>query len=219
MKSNRGSVWLTLVLAAAGSGCGGESPPPASTEMPIPAAGAETQAKSGSSQVVGQVERPPGTALPIVMLEPHTPLEPGEPSGPVEMDQYGRAFFPPLLLAREGQVVRFRNSEDELHNVNVHDEAGITIFNVGMPILGGTYDHTFERAGDYAVACNVHQEMAALIVVTATPFATTTDRDGRFSFADVPHGTYDLVVRRGQDRDLRVVEVTGARTELYIDAV
>ena len=68
------------------------------------------------------------------------------------------------------------------------DEHGVTIFNVGMPILDGTYDHSFDRAGDYAVACNVHQEMAALIVVTSTPFATVADRDGHFTFSGVPHG-------------------------------
>ena len=152
------------------------------------------------------------------MLEPHDELETPPLGGePVEMDQYGRAFFPSLLVVREGQVVRFRNSEDELHNVNVHDEAGTTIFNVGMPILGGTYDHTFERHGDYAVACNVHQEMAALIVVTSTPFATTTDRDGRFTFSEVPHGTYDFVVRRGGERTVDLVEISGERTELGVE--
>lgn len=182
--------------------------------MPVPTA--DPPVGAGTGDVVGQVARPPGTAIPIIMLEPRTELEVPVPNEPAEIDQYGRAFVPQLIIVREGQVVRFRNSEYELHNVNVMDEQGVTIFNVGMPILGGTYDHSFDRAGDYAVACNVHQEMAALIVVTSTPFATVADRDGRFTFSGVPHGTYDLVVRRGGDRKVHVIEISDDRTELRL---
>ena len=182
--------------------------------MPVPTA--DPPAWAGTGDVVGQVARPPGTVTPIIMLEPRTELEVPVPNEPAEIDQYGRAFVPRLIIVREGQVVRFRNSEYELHNVNVMDEQGVTIFNVGMPVLGGTYDHSFDRAGDYAVACNVHQEMAALIVVTSTPFATVADRDGHFTFSGVPHGIYDLVVRRGGDRKVHVIEISDDRTELRL---
>ena len=191
-------------------GCRGEpstQPPPA----------VEPEVAGGTSEVVGSVSRPPGTATPIVTLEPYEEAEPPPIGPPAEMDQYGRAFVPQLLVVREGQVVRFRNSEDDLHNVNVTSDAGVTIFNVGMPILGGTYDHTFDSAGDYAVACNVHQEMSALIVVTSTPFATVVDRDGGFSLSSVPPGRYDLVVRRGGDREVHAVEIVEGRTELRLD--
>ena len=184
------------------------------SSMPVPTA--DPPIGAGTGDVVGQVARPPGTAIPIIMLEPRIELEVPVPNEPAEIDQYGRAFVPQLIIVREGQVVRFRNSEYELHNVNVMDEQGVTIFNVGMPILGGTYDHSFDRAGDYAVACNVHQEMAALIVVTSTPFATVADLDGRFTFSGVPHGTYDLVVRRGGDRKVHVIEISDDRTELRL---
>ena len=190
-------------------GCQGE---PVDTARPV----VHVPVQPGTGEVVGQVTRPPGTATPIITLQPHAPLEHPVTGTPVEMDQFGRAFVPSLLVVREGQVVRFKNSEADLHNVNVHDEQGVTIFNVGMPILGGTYDHRFDRAGDYAVACNVHQEMAALIVVTSTPFATVADRDGVFSFSEVPHGVYDLVVRRGSDRQVQVFELDSERIDLRL---
>lgn len=202
------AVWVIVWLLA--WGCRGEpvSPPSPSVEPAV---------AEGTGEVVGSVPRTPGAAAPIVTLEPHADLELTSDREPAEMDQYGRAFVPQLLVVQEGQMVRFINSEDELHNVNVIDESGVTIFNVGMPILGGSYDHTFGGAGDYSVACNVHQEMAALIVVTATPFATVADRNGGFVFSGVPVGTYDLVVRRGGDRDVRTVEVGEGRTELRLD--
>ena len=45
------------------------------------------------------------------------------PNDPAVMDQFGREFIPRLLVAREGQAVLFKNSEDELHTVHVQDDA------------------------------------------------------------------------------------------------
>ena len=149
----------------------------------------------------------PGAPTAVVTLDPRAPLDVPLPAEPAEMDQYGRAFVPRLVVVREGQTVRFKNSENELHNVNVIDEADETLFNVGMPILGGTFDHVFELAGDYRVRCNVHQEMAATVRVTASPFVAIADREGRFAVSGVPYGAYDFVVRRGAERTARVVEV------------
>ena len=83
-----------------------------------------------------------------------------------------------------------------------------------MPILGGTFDYVFESAGDYRVRCNVHQEMAATVRVTASPFVATADREGRFALSGVPYGAYDFVVRRGADRAARVVEIDSPRIDL-----
>ena len=121
-------------------------------------------------------------------------------------------------MVREGQSVHFRNSEDELHNVHVVDaRTGSTVLNVAMPIIGGSYYHTFERAGTYDVSCNVHQEMAATILVTSTPYAVVADRDGRFSLPDVPPGFYNLTMRHGTQRIERVVEVGALPAELILD--
>ena len=160
-------VFAMLAALALGAAACGNAPddPPQPPAAPAPAAA------PGTGEVAGRLARRPGAATPIVTLEPHAPVDVPLPAGPAEMDQYGRTFIPRLLVVREGQTVRFKNSENELHNVNVTDESGVTIFNVGMPILGGTFDHRFERAGDYAVRCNVHQEMAATISVTSSPFA------------------------------------------------
>ena len=203
-------VFAMLGALPLAAGACGKAP----TDSPLPPAEQAPTAPPGTGEVAGLLERRPGAATPIVTLEPHAPLDVPLPAGPADMDQYGRTFIPRLLVVRAGQTVRFRNSENELHNVNVTDEHGVTIFNVGMPILGGTFDHRFDRVGDYAVRCNVHQEMAATISVTSSPFAAVADREGRFTFSRVPYGAYDLVVRRGTEREVRVVEVAAPRTEI-----
>ena len=208
---NRAAYCLVLaglpVLAAAG--CGSEpadapDPPDAAVDLPPP----------GTSKVTGRLEVRPGAATAVVTLDPRGPLDVPLPAEPGEMDQYGRAFVPRLVVVREGQAVRFINSENELHNVHVVDEAGETLFNVGMPIMGGTYEHVFERAGDYRIRCNVHQEMAATVRVTASPFAAIADREGRFVLSGVPYGVYDLAVRRGPERSTRAVAIDSPHTDL-----
>jgi plastocyanin len=46
------------------------------------------------------------------------------------MDQQGQMFMPDTLLARTGQPVHFRSSEDVLHNVRVIRRDKKPIFNV-----------------------------------------------------------------------------------------
>ena len=196
------------MLAPAGA-CGDQSSALRDTSNPAPA-----PAAAGRSEVSGRLEQRRGAPTAVITLDPRAPLDVPLPAAPAEMDQYGRTFIPRLVVVREGQTVRFKNSENELHNVNVVDEAGETLFNVGMPILGGTFKHVFERAGDYRVRCNVHQGMAATVRVTASPFIAIADREGRFALSGVPYGAYDLVVRRGAERTTRVVEIDSPHIEL-----
>lgn len=210
------SVPLTALAAAAlalvAFGCSTE--PVASTP---PRERAPAEAAAGQP-VTGKAPPATGGFPAVIILEPQSLSDVPVPTEPALMDQFGRTFLPSLLLVREGQPVHFQNSEDELHNVHVVDAGtGSTVFNVAMPILGGSYDHTFERAGTYDVSCNVHQDMAATILVTSTPYAVVADHDGSFSLPDVPPGSYNLTMRHGARRIERVVEVGGPRTELILD--
>ena len=207
-----GSTHLGLlgVLSFVAWGCQNQ---PTSTPIPVPE---KSRVESRTSRLIGRTVPVVGVPPAIIMLRPHAALQISLPSEPAEMDQYGRAFFPQLLVVRENQTVRFKNSENELHNVNVTDGSGATIFNIGMPILGGMHDHVFEQSGRYAVRCNVHQEMAATIFVTASPFAGIADREGHFSFSEVPYGSYDLIVRRGVDQIEQVVTLDAAHIEIQV---
>ena len=176
------------------------SPPPAPASAPAVVTGSVPVVTSGTPAVV--------------ILEPrHTDHVPAPSSTPV-MDQVARSFIPPILFVRTGHAAEFRNSDDELHNINVRD--GVThrqAFNVAVP-TGEQYLYTFKGTGVYDVSCDIHAGMSAQIVATSTPYATLADPEGRFLFPDVVRGSYTLTVYAGVRTIEQTVEVTGPRTEV-----
>ena len=132
------------------------------------------------------------------------------------MDQLGMEFLPPVLLAVVDQPVNFRNGEDVLNNVRVYNiDTQETAFNISTPI-GGTYEHRFDTAGTYRVACDIHPAMGASVVVTSTPHATVADRAGNFTFNEVEPGNYTAVVHAGQSRTRQAVTISAGTTELSL---
>lgn len=200
-------------LVSCASACTRETP-----ETPALADAAVAQAASP-----GETVRVTGTAptaldgsLTVVILEPQAgqPVEP--PETPVQMDQLGMEFLPPVLLAIVGQPVNFTNSEDVLHNVRVYNiDTKETAFNISTPI-GGTYEHRFETAGTYRVACDIHPAMGASVVVTRSPYSTVAGRDGSFMIDEVAPGAYMAFVQAGAERSRRAVTITSDDNDLSL---
>ena len=178
---------------------------------PPPAAAATPSASQGV--VAGRV--PTGGAGPtsIIVLQPKAPVEAPQVLPPV-MDQVALTFIPGVLLVRTGQPVEFRNSDDVLHNVRVNEDATKAgTFNVAIP-MGEDYRFTFEKEGFYNVGCDIHPAMSATIYATPSPYATLSDKAGKFEIRDVPPGTYNAVVFAGSQRIERPVEVPPSGTEV-----
>lgn len=198
---------LAIVSAVLLSACSkqGSTAEPAS---PPPSAGSAPAVVTGRVPVITS-----GTPA-VVILEPrHTDQVPAPSTMPV-MDQVARSFIPPILFVRTSHAAEFRNSDDELHNINVKD--GVThqqAFNVAVP-TGGQYLYTFKGTGVYDVSCDIHPGMSAQIVATSTPYATLADAEGRFTFPDVVRGAYALTVYAGARTIERTIEVAGPRTEV-----
>ena len=130
------------------------------------------------------------------------------------MDQVSLTFTPAMLLARTGQPVEFRNSDETLHNVHVGNiETKEPAFNVAIP-TGQKYTYTFSKDGFYHVGCDIHPAMAADILSVSTPFVTTAGEDGSFSFSDVPAGTYVVRMYGGGTKAERDVEVKSGKNEV-----
>lgn len=150
----------------------------------------------------------------MVILQPQTPGEfPPQTTRPV-MDQVSLTFLPPILLVRTGQPAEFWNSDATLHNVRVRNEVTKEpAFNVALP-TGGTYGYTFTTDGFYEVGCDIHPAMAATVIAVSTPYATLTDREGKFTFEQVIPGSYKATVYAGAQRIERTIEIGPGRTEL-----
>jgi plastocyanin len=201
----------TLVLFQA---CSKPYKPPPSSES----SAADTtvaSASSGSHVVAGVVPPAVNGAPSIVVLEP-TPLRELPPSEPAAMDQVQRMFTPSVLFARTGQAVEFRNSDDELHNVNVTDDSTKQqMFNVAI-IPQTVYRYTFAHEGLYDVHCDIHQTMASLIVASASPYAKLADADGSVQFDDVQPGTYTVTVYSGIRKLEQQIDVSGPSTGINL---
>jgi plastocyanin len=170
-----------------------------------------TPASNGRTLVVG---RAPGGSY--VMLEPQDGKEFPAATGPAFMDQSSQMFIPGEMVARTGQPVQFRSSEDVLHNVRViRSEDRKPIFNVATPPWG-SYSHIFEEPGIYDVTCDIHTTMRASILVSPSPYATIADGAGRFTFENVVPGTYTLVGFVEGRRKEQSVTISGSRTEIAL---
>ena len=203
------------VAIAAGAACG-SGPPETTAVTEAPAAAAPTAPAGAGLQVTGTAPISLDGSLTVVMLEPVPATASEPPEDPVQMDQLGMEFLPPVLLANVGQPVHFHNSEDVLHNVRVYNIDTLeTAFNISTPI-GGTYEHYFDTAGTYRVACDIHPAMGASVVVTSAPHAAVAARDGSFVFDGVAAGSYTAVVQAGAERSRHAVTIGPQATELTL---
>jgi plastocyanin len=189
-------VFLSTAMAACNSGA-----PPAA-----PAAAPEAT----RSEVTGIA---PKNAL--VTLLPAAG-DPPMPADPAVMDQISKQFLPHTLLARVGQPVEFRNSEDMPHNVTVvRRESGSEVFNVSTD-RGEKYAYTFDRVGQFDVKCDIHEGMEATVVVARGPMTTIAGDDGRFSIPNVAVGAYKVSLTFNGQTVEQPLDVRGARTEFKL---
>ena len=176
----KNSAWPVLALLICAS-CGGSETRGRET------AGTGTT-RTGTTGTTVSVETTPGT---FVWLEATFPHEFPRAEGASYMDQQGQMFMPDTLLARTGQPVHFRSSEDVLHNVRVIRSDKKPTFNVATPPFG-SYTHTFDEPGFYNVTCDIHVTMRATVFVASTSYVGTADEHGRFTFERVVPGTYKV---------------------------
>ncbi len=189
-------VMVSALMAA----CHSSAPPAAPVAAPAPT----------SSEVTGIVPK-----HAIVTLLPAAG-DPPMPADPAVMDQISKQFLPRMLLARVGQPVEFRNSEDMPHNVTVvRRESGSEVFNVSTD-RGEKYVHPFDRVGEFDVKCDIHEGMEATVIVARGPMTTTAGDDGRFSIPNVASGSYRVSVTFAGQTVEQPLDVRGTRTDFKL---
>jgi plastocyanin len=114
-----------------------------------------------------------------------------------EIRQVDKSFVPDVSVVQKGTTIAFPNDDREFHNVYslspaCSDGSG-SGFDLGEYKSGTSKSVRCSRAGEVAVFCNIHPEMAAKVLVVETRFYARADNDGVFQIKNVPPGTYTYV--------------------------
>jgi len=131
----------------------------------------------------------------VVWLTPlENPLAPLNDSAAPrpQLAQKRKSFSPHLLVVPVGTVVDFPNRDPIFHNVFSLFEG--KRFDLGLYESGSSRAVHFNRPGISYIFCNIHPEMTAIVVVTATRYFGVSDSRGQVSIPKVPAGRYALRV-------------------------
>ncbi len=176
---------------------------PAALSLPI----------SGRVKVSG---RPGGMNVPTIVyaeaLDVKTPVQPGK----FQLAQRNKAFSPHLLAIPVGSTVGFPNEDLIFHNV-----FSLGKFDLGLYRNGESKSQTFASPATYRVFCNIHPQMAAVILVLPTSYITEVDAGGSYRL-DLPAGRYRITAWSERAQQTSTMEVTvgpgnSPSTELALD--
>jgi len=133
----------------------------------------------------------------VVWLSPESSItgagiEPLVSPGHFRMEQKNKSFSPHLLVVPLGSTVEFPNLDPFFHNV--FSQFNGKRFDLGLYEAGGTRVVHFDHEGVSYLFCNIHSQMAAVIVTLRTPYYVVGSRSGPVDLHDVPPGDYELHV-------------------------
>jgi plastocyanin len=128
----------------------------------------------------------------VVMLEPASGHLPVKPMSGVRIAQVQRQFSPQVTVVTVGTPVDFPNFDTVRHHV--YSFSPIKPFE--LKLYAGT-PHApvvFDKPGIAVLGCNIHDKMAAWVVVVDTPLHTRSAATGKAQIEGVPPGSYRLRV-------------------------
>src|SRR5271155_1207272 len=106
--------------------------------------------------------------------------------------QHNKRFEPSLLVVPVGSIVDFPNLDPWFHNVFSLYRG--KRFDLGLYQAGAHKEIRFDRPGASYIFCNIHPEMAAVIMTVDSNFYGISDKLGHVSIPNVPAGKYLLHV-------------------------
>lgn len=138
-----------------------------------------------------QVRSPTGAPVEdaAVVLEPVSGRVP-PPRGPVSIEQRDREFVPYLTIVQKGTAVSFPNRDKLKHHVYSFSPA--KIFEIKLYAGQPARPVVFDKAGEIALGCNIHDWMEAHVLVVDSAWFARTGADGIARVAAVPAGSYRL---------------------------
>ena len=204
-------VSLTLALVGSLSCAAGYSA--SSTSAPE----ARTGWLEGKVQLKrGKFDLSDSSGVVIVIEDVKGERAPDATADVLEIRQRDKQFEPDVAVVLKGSTVTFPNDDRIDHNV--YSNSRTAHFDLGLYKAGTTKEVTVRRTGTVDIFCNVHPDMAAKILVVDTRYHAMTERDGKFSIAGIPPGTYSYWAWQpwGPDLHGRVTIRAGESTPLSL---
>lgn len=155
-----------------------------------------------------------------VVLEPVSGRVP-QPKAQVRIEQRDREFVPYLSIVQKGAAVDFPNRDTLKHHVYSFSPA--RTFEIKLYAGQPAQPVVFDKAGEVALGCNIHDWMEAHVLVVDSPWFGKTGADGIARIAQVPAGRYRLRVWHPRQKAAAALQdvVIGAtparRAELALD--
>ena len=113
------------------------------------------------------------------------------PAIETEIVQKNRQFIPPVTIVPVGSVVRFPNWDNVQHHV--YSFSAAKTFDIPLYIGQSPKAIEFERPGIVTLGCNIHDWMAAYVVVLDSGFFARTDERGVGLIRNLPAGPVSIV--------------------------
>lgn len=107
-----------------------------------------------------------------------------------EVVQQGKRFIPLVTALQTGAAVHFPNRDTVRHHVYSFSPA--KTFELKLYIGTPAEPVVFDKPGVVAMGCNIHDQMAAYVVVFDSPWVGVTDGAGVLRLEGVPPGDYQL---------------------------
>ena len=126
----------------------------------------------------------------VVFLEPRDGRPPITPAQGVEIAQIDKRFVPEVTVIPVGTAVSFPNRDTVRHHVYSFSPA--KRFEIKLYVGTPASPVPFDQPGVAVLGCNIHDTMAAWVVIVDTPWYGRTGADGRLALASVPAGRYRL---------------------------
>ena len=112
------------------------------------------------------------------------------PLNTIEVVQANRQFLQPVTLVPVGSAVSFPNRDTVRHHL--YSFSPVKKFELKRYVSTPAAPVLFDQPGIAALGCNIHDHMAAWVVVVETPYYGLSGADGKLNLARLPPGSYRL---------------------------
>jgi plastocyanin len=128
----------------------------------------------------------------VVFLESREARALSRPLAGTEIAQRAKRFVPEVTVVTVGSAVTFPNQDTVRHHVYSFSPA--KAFELKLYIGTPANPVVFDQPGIAVLGCNIHDQMAAWVVIVETPFFGRSAASGQVALAGVPPGSYRLRV-------------------------